>query len=115
MPCWTRTEMTLSDHIAPAQEAELTHALEALGFRVQRDAYGYRLAADRFSDRTSVTLDAQGNLRVTSAESGADLRPLANEVRRAHSAQIIQTAARRFGWRVTQPQRNRQLYLAERR
>lgn len=115
MPCWTRTEMTLGDHIAPAQEAELTRALEALGFRVAANRYGYRLAADRMRDEVSVTVDAAGRLRVTAADPQADLRPLAAEVRRAYSAEVIKQAARRFHWTLKQPDAQRRTYIAERR
>lgn len=104
MPCWTVCTSTIN--LQNADLKLLEAALQAIGFsNVNKDnAYarergkGTIFTADRFADRTSVTVMPNGTVNVTSAARGADMVVLGNEVKRAYSGQVIQSAATRFGW-----------------
>jgi len=104
MPCWTTASSQIN--LQNANRELLKAALAAIGFTNlhENDEYarmrgnGAVLTMDRFADSTSVTVMANGTVTVTSARADRNMTALGNEVKRAYSGQVIQSAAKRFGW-----------------
>ena len=101
MACYTITVTV------PKMHPELlADALKAAGFSVKLDG-----GTVVFSRSTEFLYHSYHNK--TLYLKGADYAALANEVKRAYSAQIIQTAGEETGWKVIQSQP--QQYVAKKR
>jgi hypothetical protein len=85
MPCWTVNEARVN--IGAANLDLLEQALKTMGHRVTRQ--GETLY---FGDGYSYTRSTQ-ELRIPRAE-------MANEIKRAYSAEIVLSQAKRFNWTV---------------
>lgn len=105
LPCWTiqTTELRLGK----ADENILKSALSALGFTNihLNDEYarrfGAKMTADRFSDRVSFVLKADGNAQVTAASSSPGiLEKVTGEVARAYTEENVNVSAAENGWSV---------------
>lgn len=96
MPCYSRVASTVE--LGPKTDAGLlAQALDSLGYIVGRAG-----GAVRFSHPlTGVTGRYQnGVMNVSTIEGEAPLDQ--NEIKRAYSAQVIKSAAQRFGWQAKQ-------------
>jgi hypothetical protein len=107
MPCWSVQTSTIN--LSGADPELLKKALVTLGFRLNDSQYSYNVrtgaqfSADRFSDSTSVVMEANGTVTVRASTLDAGrVEVLTREVKRAYSAEVVKSASVRFGWTVQQ-------------
>lgn len=117
MPCWTvqQSEVKLSG----LNPEFLKSALIALGFRINSAEYsrnyGASLTADRFTDYTSVVVHNDGRVTVNMADtkqwdaslSQTDITAVTNEIKRAYAVQVVNAAAKKFGWNMKKTAENK--------
>jgi arylamine N-acetyltransferase len=100
---------TSTINLSGADPELLKKALVALGFRLNDRQYAYNVptgaqfSADRFTDSTSVVLEADGRVTVRASRLGQErVETLTREVKRAYSTEVVKAASARFGWKVQQ-------------
>lgn len=103
MPCYTERKITVE--LQAANRELLLKGLTALGITATESRRGLVLTRGR----QTLGVLADGRLEL---EYGVDVA-LANEIKQAYSGQVVQAAARRFGWTIKQEQPNQ--FLIQRR
>lgn len=120
MPCWA-TQLNEIDLTGMAGERLeiLRHALRKANYHVygtaeSRDEYEAELAADHFPTRTSILVRGGRVIVVLSDKSTMTMQEATAQVKRLYSAEVVEVAAKRFGWNVTKQKENSK-YRLERR
>ena len=108
MPCWQVQSNTIAMDKMTGERLELfKKALQAIGYQVHskevsRLRYGTELAADNFTNLSSIKVDAAGVVTfVRSAQTVGTDEQIRNELKRAYSAQVVEAATKKFGWQIT--------------
>jgi hypothetical protein len=97
MPCYSRVSSTV-EFGAKTDATLLAKAMESLGYVITKAANGFRA---RHAQHGAVATFAAGKLTLVTGPLASG--PIdVNEIKRAYSAQVVQTAAKRFGWSVKQ-------------
>lgn len=102
MPCHSRQYSTI-DFGEATDVSLLAKAFTALGYTVKQT--GKALVLDNTTTGTTGTFE-NGKLGLTTGQ-WASLPVDLNEIKRAYSAEVIKSAATRFGWKVKSPEANK--------
>ena len=101
MPCDTIQTMTVETELKNINWRLLKKALEAMGFRVTEVREGHLVFSGVHKDtgiyHTGSYKDGKFKEEIESGMAPLEI----NAVKRAYSAQVIQTSAQSFGWKLT--------------
>ena len=109
MPCWMVQENHVS--LTKPDMGVFKAALEAIGFQnfnenneyARQNGRGAVFTADRFTDRMSVTVMPDGEVRIVSGNRNhtqEDILAASNGLKRAYSKASVDASAKRFGFKA---------------